>query len=249
MSSAVWAESDDNVESTEVAADTVAESELGTSEDPTPVNAQPEVKKAQSIALTQEKKYWGIGIRGRNLIVPKSFIENFVERAASGLNQYGYGIEVIRRKRNLELTFGVEYDNLNLDDGIWIEKGESIPQDEPDLVEFDGFGWVAVDFNAIWHIELHKMFSLRVGAGIGLGVVLGDVLRTDYICTTSEESSCSKKPNAEQDRSPEEDIPPVFPLVDFIVGVQFRPLEKLTINLEAGTRSVPYLGASIGYYF
>ena len=42
---------------------------------------------------------------------------------------------------------------------------------------------------------------------------------------------------------------PVFPVVNLIVGLQFKPMEKMTINLEGGLRTLPFFGVSSTYFF
>jgi hypothetical protein len=44
-------------------------------------------------------------------------------------------------------------------------------------------------------------------------------------------------------------LPPVFPVVNAIVGFQFRPSPKAVINLEGGIRTIPFIGLSAGYLF
>jgi len=31
--------------------------------------------------------------------------------------------------------------------------------------------------------------------------------------------------------------------------VQFKPIDKMVINLEVGLRTVPFFGTSVGYFF
>jgi hypothetical protein len=190
----------------------------------------------------------GVGLRLRQIIVPRGMIELFVERAESGISHPGIGVQVVRRKGDFEVNLGLEWERLAAKPGIWIDKGEMIPQDEVDLVEFEGFGWVTIDATFVWHTSVHEKAALRYGAGLGLGIITGDVLRTDYRCTTSEISSCSQVPGGKV-REPEDDIPPVFPVINILVGVQIRPMEKLNINLEGGFRTVPYVGLTADYFF
>ena len=196
-----------------------------------------------------DKAQLGIGLRLRNIRFPESLIELFVEDAAGGGSHLGIGLEFMRRKGNFELAVGLEYDGLAATDGVWIDKGDEIPTDDPDYVEFDGFGWVAADVSFIWQQQLIKQLALRYGAGIGLAAVLGDVLRTDYVCTTSETSSCGRDPNAVNDKTPEDAIPPVFPILNLLFGVQVRATDNIAINFEIGLHTLPYFGTTVGYYF
>jgi len=207
------------------------------------------------------KVEWGVGFRLRNVRIPKGLLELFVDRAPAGVSSTGFGIEGVRRKGNMELILGLEYEKLIPDGGtlsecqsdtagcIWIDKGDMIPQDEPDLVEFDGFGWFTIDFTFAWRNQFTKQLALRYGAGIGIGIPFGKILRTDYVCTTSDPGSCFQKPNAEHLRDEEKGVPPVLPVINAMVGLQFNPIEQVAINIEIGIRTIPYFGMSAGYFF
>jgi hypothetical protein len=190
----------------------------------------------------------GAGLRLRSVHVPQGLVELFVERAAGSSSEFGFGIEVARRKGNFEVQFGLEYDKIFIQDGLWIDKGDMLPQDEPDFVEFDGFGWITAEVTFLNHTPITKQFAVRYGGGAGIGIIRGEVRRTDYRCATADLESCSESPAAENIRNPY-DIPPVMLVVNAIVGVQIRPIDKLFINVEGGLRTLPFFGATVGYYF
>jgi hypothetical protein len=210
---------------------------------------QPPPETQPTLTEEADKAHFGVGLRLRGVFLPKGLIELFVERAAGGGNHLGLGLEVVRRKGNFEISLGFEYESLAATDGVWIDKGDEIPQDDPDLVEFDNFGWYGVDVSFIWQQELAKMVALRYGAGLGIGIISGDVLRTDYRCMSDDVNSCSRDPAAQNDRTPEDGIPPVFPIINFLIGVQIRPTDNIAINLEGGIRTLPFLGSTVAYYF
>ena len=39
-------------------------------------------------------------------------------------------------------------------------------------------------------------------------------------------------------------LPPVFPVVNAIIGVQIKPTDKIVINIEGGIRTLPFFGIS-----
>jgi hypothetical protein len=190
---------------------------------------------------------WGVGIRLRNVRLPRSMIELFVDRAAGSGSNYGIGFDLVRRKQNFEVQLGGEYEAISVPKGIWIESGKPIPANEADFVEFDGFGWLTLEANFVFHSPLSKMFAVRYGAGAGVGILLGDVTHVDRGCTTSDPESCTTETNGGQKIA--YDLPPVMPVVNAMLGVQFRPLEKLTINVEGGVRTLPFFGTSATYFF
>jgi hypothetical protein len=44
-------------------------------------------------------------------------------------------------------------------------------------------------------------------------------------------------------------LPPVFPVVNAILGLEIKPTEKMTINIEGGIRTLPFFGVSSSYFF
>jgi len=199
--------------------------------------------------VTYEAPRIGVGLRLRNVRIPKSLLEVFVGRAAGGSSNFGIGLELSRRKGSFEFQFGLEYEKVFIDPGVWIDKGDMIPADEPDFVEFDNFGWVTAEATFLYHTEISPQFALRYGGGAGIGVILGDIVRTDYVCTSSSIESCNEKPNAENVKTPYDNVPPVMLVVNAIFGVQIRPTHDIFINIEGGLRTMPFFGATAGYYF
>lgn len=203
-------------------------------------------------SLTDEDKaQLGVQIRLRRVHIPKGLIELFVDTAPAGAAHTGIGADFVRRKGSFEFNVGFEWESLSIEDGVWIDKGDTIPADEADFLEFDGFGWVTFDASFVWSTPVHEKVRIRYGAGVGLGIVLGEILRTDYACTSSDVDSCTLRTNppAENNKEPEDDIPPVFPVINVLAGVQIRPVPNMAINLEAGLRTAPYFGTTIGYFF
>lgn len=212
-------------------------------DDPAPVTetptASPEDPNATQI---------GVGLRLRNAIVPQGLLELFVERASGGSSEFGFGLELARRKGNFEVQFGLQYDPIFVEPGVWVDKGDMPPADEVDFVEFDDFGWYTIEVTFLNHSEIIPQLAIRYGGGAGIGIIKGDVRRTDQRCASSDLDTCSNYAGAENVRNPY-DIPPVMLVVNAIVGVQIRPIEGLFINVEGGLRTLPFFGTTIGYYF
>lgn len=190
---------------------------------------------------------WGLGIRLRNVRIPKAMVELFVDRATAGGSNYGIGVDLVRRKANFEVQLGVEYEKLSMDEGIWVESGKPIPQNEADFVEFNDFGWFTLEATFLFHTVLTKQLAIRYGAGAGIGVLFGEVTHVDRACTSSDPASCDMETNGGQ-KIPY-DLPPVMPVLNAVIGLQVRPLEKMTINIEGGIRTLPFFGVSGTYFF
>jgi hypothetical protein len=197
----------------------------------------------------KEKIIYGAAVKVRGIFIPKGEIELFLQRAESGVVQPGFGVDFVRRHGDFEITAGIGYDKLAPDDGIYWERGAELPANPPDDVVFDGFSWVTFEVNFLWHYPLSgDMLALRYGAGLGLGVLLGDILQTDTICQGTDVDTCVRNPNGLQVDDPA-GKPPVFPVVNLIGGLQVRPTPKLSLNVEVGLRTAFFAGLSAGYFF
>jgi hypothetical protein len=196
---------------------------------------------------------YGVGLRLRGVFEPAFMMNLFVEEQTSGgMFHPGFGLELNRRKGNFELVLGFEYENLSPDDGYWLEKGDDgvTPGQFPDFIDFDGLSWFTTDLTFMFHAPMSEKVAFRYGAGFGLGIVFGDALQTDSTCTgTDFESDCTPNTGGGGQIMDPADIPPVFPVVNLIIGTQFRPSRSISINVETGIRTVFFFGLSGTYYF
>ncbi len=211
------------------------------------------------------KVEFGLGVRFRNVRGPSAMVELFVENSAGGSSNLGLGVELTRRKGNSELQLGIEFERITPKAGVWIASGDNVPQDEADYIldpeNTDGnvkLGWITAEFTYFHHVPLTKQIALRFGGGLGIGIVTGELQRIDVVC-----ASTATNDNPEPGCVPERfqggavsegnpvayDLPPVFPVINAIAGVQFRPIENVTVNLEGGLRTFLFFGLSSSYFF
>ncbi len=209
-----------------------------------PASAQGQQPVAQERSVV-----FGAGVRFRGVFIPKSAFERFVEVAPSGISQPEIGIEGVRRRGNFETTLGLSWANLSAEDGIWVDDFDD-PDDNPSLIEFDGFQWVTFDVNAVWKAPLNPNLAFRYGLGIGLGVLLGDVLETDYNCPGNQFdlNNCFPLAGGTAVRKPL-DLPPVVPLMNATLGLQYNPTNQVAINFDTGVQTMLFVGISVDFFF
>ena len=190
----------------------------------------------------------GIGARIRYVSMPSAILNLFVE-FSEPMSSVGFALEVVRRKRDFDIVFGLEYEKTSPDDGWWGEKGETPgqPGEDPDFVEFEDFALVSLDASFVWHKNFNEYVALRYGAGIGAGLVLGEIFQTDGMCTSPSLDSCVVPPGNPREKS--EDVPPVVPIVNVLLGVRIKANENLSFNIEGGFRDMFYFGAGGNYFF
>ncbi len=207
---------------------------------------QATLTETAQVASQENPIHYGIGLRFRRLFIPKRIFERFAEVAPSGMSQSEYGIELIRRRGNFETSYAISWADLSVDDGIWLDDFDH----NPSLVEFDNFSWFALEVNAVWKAPFSSTWGLRYGIGVGLGILQGDILETDYECPGNryELDACMQQLNAEDVRHPI-DLPPVVPVMTALLGIQYAPSERVAINLEGGLQTTFFIGVSAAVFF
>jgi hypothetical protein len=199
----------------------------------------------------------GFNVGWRHVWVPKSIIELFVDKAPGGASNDGIRFELSRRKGDFEVQLGFEYESISVVDGIWVQKGEDPANGGADHVFFTNFGWFSIEATFLNHTPINKYIALRYGGGAGLGILKGQVRRTDSTCTSSDPNAaslqtCMDTPNpplgSGNDKTPY-NLPPVFPVINAIIGLQIKPTENIVINIETGIRTLPFFGITAGAIF
>jgi hypothetical protein len=192
---------------------------------------------------------YGLGVNARQILLTKGVMKIGWEDAPGGTRQNGASVEFARRGDKLEFVFGFGYDSLEASDGFYLEKaGDPLTPGKVDYLEFRNLEWYTADVKLIGYLQLHKILSLRYGAGLGIGYIRGQLLRTDAVCTGPDlQKDCAFDPNGTDKQKPDK-LPPVFPVVNVLAGLQFRPVKALAVNLDIGLRTVPYVGASATLY-
>lgn len=119
---------------------------------------------------------YGVAARLRWVSVPRWFLDLFTKQNVP-LSSWATAFEVFRRKSDFEFAFSVGYQNMTPPDGNWLGKTNDAAT-ETNYVQVRGLGFLGLDVAFIWHSWLSSWFGLHYGAGLGIAVVFGDVLRT-----------------------------------------------------------------------
>ncbi len=215
----------------------------------------------------EKKVQYGVGVRIRNVRAPKGMLQLFVESAPGGVSNLGIGLDLVRRRGNVELQLGFEFEHIQPAEGVWIQSNSDVAAgDEADYIvdpernSDKSLGWFTIEFTFLNHAPITKNVAIRYGGGAGIGIVTGELGRYNVICVgatnSMPEPGCvpvrfggTAIPSEGGDAVVAYELPPVFPVVNAIVGVQIKPVPQLTINVEGGIRTFPFFGISGGYFF
>lgn len=235
-------------------------------DDPQPTDSTSSpTEPALAPAVTETPIEYGVGLRIRNVRVPKALLELFVESVPGGASNLGLGVELTRRRGTVEIQLGLEYEKITPAEGPWINKNEPVPLNEADFVlsperAGESLGWFTIEFSFLNHAVINKNFSVRYGGGAGLGIMTGNLYRYDVQCNPTA-TNANPEPGCRPSQVPggtgvatsgtpvKYDLPPVFPVVNAIIGLQIKPVDKVVINIEAGIRTIPFFGTTVGYFF
>jgi hypothetical protein len=235
--------------------------------------APPSEPVAPPAAAPKKDVEYGVGVRLRNVRIPQGELELFMERTPGGTSNVGFGVDLTRRRGTVELQLGFEFEHITPPEGVYVENGKHVERgDAADYILGPGradssLGWFTIEFTFLNHAALAKHLWLRYGGGFGLGLITGSLKRIDMLCAagstnSNPEPGCDPPGirNGTGTPAPDDpgqtpgvpvsyDLPPVFPVVNAIIGLQYQPTPKSTVNVEMGIRTILFFGLSGSYFF
>lgn len=260
---------------TVLAGSTLAHAGAALDDDQKPTRTTDPDAAPDTLTTSADKVEYGVDLRLRSVWVPQGIVNLFVERSPGGIQGTGWGFDLVRRRGNVELQLGFEHENLPPPEGVWINKGDTVPGNSADYIlspdhapDGSSLGWYTLEFTFLNHVPINKYVAFRYGGGAGLGIVSGSLYRWDTQCSAGATNAnpapgcvpgdhvtggtgiSSSDGNGAPETSPVKySLPPVFPVVNAIIGFQIKPTDKAVINIEGGIRTFPFIGVSGGYFF
>jgi hypothetical protein len=232
---------------------------------------------AATATLTPKDVVYGAGARLRWVTVPHWLLGLFTKQNQS-LSSYGVAGEVFRRKGDLDIMMSLSYQRMGPPDGNWLGKGHDANLDT-DFIQFRNFGFVGVDAAFIWRTTISEYVAFRYGAGLGVAIMTGKMLRTSAgFCTDQNAgdtrqcrpvicpaSGCTEKvlqtsektgtaandAPGDPHRFADDNVPGAIPILDLVTGVDFHipQVKGLELRLEGGFYNAFFLGMAAGYLF
>jgi hypothetical protein len=248
-------------------------------EAPPPAEGETPPALAGALAATPGRNpnvSYGTGLRLRWVSVPKWMLNLFTKQNVP-LSSYAVAGEFYRRKGEFDFIVSLGYQNMSPGDGNWLGKGHDASIDT-DYVQFKGLGIVGIDASFVWHTFFNDWVGMHYGAGLGLGIVTGHMLRTSNGtgcteanagdptkchpigavcppsgCTDASLAALGAGPDDPQNphRFTDPNVPPALPIVNVLVGFDFRlpRVRGWEAKLEGGFYDAFFLGGGVGYTF
>ena len=199
---------------------------------------------------------YGIYAQLRWVSVP-SWLLNIFTKQSVPLSSWGTGLSVFRRKGNFDIALSFNYQNMSPPAGNWLGSSAT-PLTDVSYLQFQSFAMYGFDFSFLWHNYFTDWFGIHYGAGVGIGILGGNIQRTkalDKNCTAQnagDPNQCTHNSNDSQTSvGPLPNVPGAVPIFNVQLGVDFRvpKLRGWEARLEGGFYDAFYLGGGIGYTF
>ncbi|MBW2278196.1 MAG: hypothetical protein JRF63_11930 [Deltaproteobacteria bacterium] len=191
-------------------------------------------------------------------MVPSWFVGMFgvdIQGASHLLvNTMGAGAEFTYRKDSFDITTAIWWAGLGCDGGIsFKESGEDANSWE---VVQNSMSTVLISGDFIWSSPITDWFAITYGAGIGIGIPIGEI-RRDEAYAASPRTPCpgvTPQPNdgCEEGENYNEvyKIPTgIVPWINFLAGMRFKPHRHVAIYVDTGFGIGFQLGLRGGYIF
>ena len=211
-------------------------------------------EKSKGLEEERGKVYYSVGIRGRYHYVPKFFYSNYVVGAVDW-HGYGTGIEATFRIKGLDIIVAYWYHDFYHDDAIMKEPGDV--ETEFELIQHNiSLHMITIDFMNS-HALLPWLY-IYYGAGIGLGIPQERITRTEvYPERPGEYKKCPNEGYPSPDGNAawcdeggsygENDPWPVYPYLNILLGLRFKPIPEFVINLDMGVGTGFIFGLRMAY--
>lgn len=182
---------------------------------------------------------------GRWATVPKELFGLFFEEAqAYNAPSIALGVE-LGPDDGTVWGFELNWTPLVPAYGNWLQKGKT-----PDSATYAESGLHMISLDAAYrrHWAFTKAFGAFVGAGLGVGFLVGNIETTDVLPTcVAPVAKCAHWPRATRRDA---ELPTrVMPILHLLAGLQVKVTDEIVIRLQGGFRDVFYLGLGVGTFF
>jgi len=213
------------------------------------------------LAEDPKTPYFSVGPRLRWLMVPSWFIGMFgvdIKQADHLLaSNVGVGAEFTYRKDSFDITTAIWWVGLGWDGRIsFKESGEDANSWE---VVQNTMSSILISGDFIWSSPITDWFAITYGAGIGIGIPIGEIRRDEARSDIEPIGThpCEEGPTEADDGCNEGEnynevykLPTgIVPWLNFLAGMRFKPHKHVAIYVDTGFGIGFQLGLRGGYIF
>ena len=148
--------------------------------------AKPVIRRKVVPPKPKFRKY-GIELRGGMFFFPEFMLNALFFDESEGVMQGGFGAGfVLRTDKTFEYIFAVSYNFFGFNEAkdkdgkpiphVFLNKGD--PTFQREFVQ-NNLSYLAIDVRFQKTFDIHPRFNILLGGGVGLGIILGQLKRTD----------------------------------------------------------------------
>lgn len=138
-----------------------------------------------------DEEYHFIGLSFRNVMVPDFIIDIFTDVYHNGepwAFNPTFGLEYTYRTDGFSVVVNGLYSDFG---GVGAFKPKGDPDDETEIWESD-ISMLWLHASLLWSTEFNKYVALEYGVGVGVGLVLGDLKRTEATFDGTQWRKCNE---------------------------------------------------------
>jgi hypothetical protein len=207
----------------------------------------PAKKRNESLEEDPKKWYFGIGGVLRMHIIPKWLYSFAVEGGYTEVG-YGIGINATFRIKGLDIQPAIWFHDVSHGDAKMKEPGD--PEYERELV-INNMRLIMITADFLNSVRILSWLYFFYGAGVGIGIPVTRIERWEL--TSSGDTCTAARPGEEwcdEGGSYGENDPwPVYPYLNILVGLRFKPIPHFVANFDFGIGTGFILGMRASYIF
>ncbi len=228
---------------------------------PAPTTAPPATNSAPlfaaPVAVPSEVTPHALALRARWVTVPGWSINAFLDAHTQLNDGWSVGLEYLYRRSGFDVVLSVDYSWLEAAPGNFLGKGNN-PATDTHFTRFDKLSSLSFDASLIGHWNLTSWLEFRLGAGLGLGYVFGNIyqITNNSGCTAEnagDPTKCYPKNVGElgtvdsgaMDRLNAANCPND----DSSLDTPSKPCQRSTQTYPFNPRIVPVLNTMFGFRF
>ncbi len=162
---------------------------------------------------------------------------------------HGFGLDVTFHQPKMDIILSAGWVGSTIEEGYFDDREEPPDYFDGDWIRTNGFGITDIAGAFAHRFVILDSDDVDVdflaGGGIGLMFFVGEIENWDTgVAPNGELIPAWERLEVDPDAEPDEtwDIPRVLPVISVVLGPQITVVDRVTLRLEGGLHTLPYLG-------
>lgn len=198
-----------------------------------------------------------LALRARWVTVPNWSLSTFLAANTQLNDGWSVGMEYLYRRSGFDVVLSLDYSWIEATSGNYLGKGNN-PATETHFVRFDKLSSLSLDVALVGHWNLTSWLEFRLGAGLGLGYVFGNLyqITANSNCTAETAGDTTKCYPTNVGPISQTDAATIDRLDragcandDSTLDTPKNPCQRSTQTYPFNARIVPVLNTTFGFRF